>query len=143
MPIKTFKMQVHKFYCHESGRKVAVLCEQETYGFGKQLLVEEAGSDGHHGISTADSGQELPLSEWTEIGVREWLQNFRGKMCPDCAIAFKNGDDVLMDNGVMRHGACYANRKPGKVHHVGGSGIILQGDGKAPDIRTSINSKAV
>ena len=63
------------FYRHNKGRYIAILCEVETYKWGKQFVVEETDKSGHS-ISCMDKDSGCN-ENWLEVGRAEWMRNFK------------------------------------------------------------------
>ena len=71
--------EVGKFYCHEAGRRIAVLGEVDSFKWGRMLVIEEVDGTGHS-ISCAEVGQEANDHNWVEIGQGEWQLAFGGRI---------------------------------------------------------------
>jgi hypothetical protein len=66
--------EVGKFYVHVSGNYLAVLCKAETTLWGKTMIGEEAGRNGHRLIAVG--GDEDNTVGYTECSKEEWMKNF-------------------------------------------------------------------
>ena len=81
---KLLVFEVNKFYIHgESGTMIAILCEVDTYAFGKSFIVEECipvndpvNPGVEHYISSIIQDGKDHSKGWVEIGKAEWLKNF-------------------------------------------------------------------
>ena len=74
------KFEPEKFYCHDSGRAIAVLGTVQTYRWGLSLIIEETDNSGHS-ISCVEADNAIDEHHrWTEIGKDEWMMRFKGRM---------------------------------------------------------------